>query len=167
MKNQKQFNSGFTLIELIAVMAIMAIMLAFALPSIFTFNDETVEARVDAETSVIYKVVSSKAVSSIGNDVTEVFDLTTNRNFFELQNIGDDEVLFCFSLDVDVEHLEDVTTTAVTGSQTISQLQEANQDRFIIIIPITDTNVFDVTQDIVILQPGSDVRYVNGLKDFS
>lgn len=166
MKNQKQFNSGFTLIELLAVMAIIAIMLAFALPSVFTFNDEADHAKLDSQTSAIYKIVSSKAVATLGNDVTQVFDLTTNRNFFELQNISDDEVIFCFSLDVDVDNIEDVATTDVTGSMTISQLQAANQARFIIIIPITDTNQFDITQDIVILQPGSDVMYVNGLKDF-
>lgn len=172
MKNQRKHNNGFTLVELIAVMAIIAITLTFAIPSVFTFNDENEKAQVDAETSAIYKVVSSKAVSSIGSDVTKIFNLTTNKNFFELQNISDDEILFCFSQNVDstnITTIKNITTIDTTSNKKISELQTENPKKFIIIIPITDTTskTYDFTQDIVILQPGSDIKYVNGLKDLS
>lgn len=167
MKNYKKNYNGFTLIELIAVMAIIAIMLAFALPSLFALNDESDKAMLDAETSAIYKVVSSKLIATTGRDVTQIFNLTENPDFFEMQNISDDEVFFCFSTSVQTA---DINTTITTfDNATVETLQAANPDRFIIIIPINDatTNTFDFTQDIVIIQPDSDVKYVNGLKDFS
>lgn len=165
MKSYKKNNNGFTLIELIAVMAIIAIIAVFALPSVFSLNKESDDVMLDAKTSAIYKVVSSKAIATTGQDVTNVFNLTLHKNFFELQNIGDDEVLFCFSTDVKTADIG--TTITTTNNKTVSTLQTENPTRFIIIIPITATTTYDVTQDLVILQPGSNVKYVNGLKAFS
>ncbi len=160
-KNYIQFNkkplskkNGFTLIELIVVLAILGILIAIATPNLKYFVSESEETSLDTQTQAVYNVVVNKLIDSTGTNVTEVLNFDKNPDLFSLQNLYKDDVYFEFTTSVD------------TTPNNIKRLTSAHPDQYIIIIPVIDTVDFypNFTQDVVIVQPNSNVMFINGVK---
>ncbi len=144
-------KNGFTLIEMIVVLAILGILIAIATPSLKFFTEESNETSLDTTTQAMYNVVVNKMVDATGTNVKDILD---NPDLFSLQNLTENDVHFEF------------TTSVNNTLQTVSSIVSANPDKYVVLIPVVDTTDYlpDFTQDVVIVQPNSDVMFINGEK---
>ncbi len=162
IKNYLQFNKkpldiktstrkGFTLVELVAVLAILGILIAIASPSLKYFSSESQETSLDTQTQAMYTVVVNNIIDATGSDVSIPL---SNPDLFNLQNLSQEDVHFEYVTSVD------------TSADYINSLTTAHPDKYIIIVPVIDTVDYypNITQDVVIVQPNSNVMFINGVK---
>ncbi len=148
-------RNGFTLIEMIVVLAILGILLTIATPSLQYYSKETKEASLDSTSKAIYNVVINKMVDSTGTNVTEVLNFSNNPDLFTLQNLTETDVHFEF------------TQNAEETLKSSNSLVTAHPDKYVVLVPVVDTTDYfpDFTQNVYVVQPNSDVYFINGAKN--